>query len=137
VNDSGFISIRKDFYLGQPAPVNLQSSSAVGACAIFLNGISSSLQFHSYLAMNYAGLDNGSCGDALTPECALALQDLASAIVETEGGVSGVFTCDSLAQKLSETTPAACTLHPDLWVNISSKSESKPSLLPMKHEQRD
>jgi hypothetical protein len=88
------------------------------------------------VAINTVGMDNGSCGDALTPACALALKDLVSTIVKTEIALGGTFTCDSLEQKLSESTPAACTLHPNLWVNTSSKSgQNFPFLI--KKEQHD
>jgi hypothetical protein len=120
---------RKDFYLGQPASVNLQSSTATGACAIFLEGVASSLKFHSDVVANNAGNDNGSCGDALTPACASALENLVSGIVKSDDAFSGALTCDSLAQKLSANTPAACTLHPNLWTNISSRGERGCTIL--------
>ena len=122
------------FYLGQPSALNLQSSGGVGACGIFLHGASSSLEFHQGLLSSQIESDNGSCGDALTPECVSELEAQALQVAQSVEFFDGSVTCGLIAGQISANVPSSCRQIPDLWTNISSHGKQQLHVYP--HEDR-
>ncbi len=98
----------RDFYLGLPPSVQLQSFPSNTGCAIFFEGISSSLRFHD-LALNELLADNGNCGDALTSQCVDEWTRQANDEVNKAIQAGGGLDCGVLASTLQNNPPAQCS----------------------------
>lgn len=109
---------RKDYYLGQPSTINSSLAFSSNGCALFFEGISSSLQFH---ADKYWTADNGVCEDALGTAC---LQDW-MAQISTEAGRATdggrPIDCGSFAETLRSIPPASCHSTNGSWGAISAR----------------
>ena len=119
-NDGDFLL--KDFYLGQPPSVQLQELRSDAGCAIFFEGISSSLRFHD-VALNDLLVDNGSCEDALTSQCVSEWTRQANDEVSKAMLAGGILDCGALASTLQNSPPSQCASRSGHWGTVSAQGK--------------
>lgn len=126
----------KDFLLGTPPSINLTAISGSGApsagldhaCALFFEGISSTLRFPG--DDFYA--DQGYCEDALTKPC---MDDLLSqtrthmdSLIKSTNDNKTSSVCDQLKDALQNHPPATCTVTSNsTWGSILARPLTGPS----------
>jgi hypothetical protein len=114
----------RDFYLGQPPSLDLESTTSTNGCALFFDGISSDLNFGVSYPPN--GRDNGTCDDALTSVCVTEWK--AQIQTEVNGALQNgsSLDCDALAQTLQSNPPATCATNHDSWGTVFARRKMTP-----------
>ena len=103
------------YYLGTPPSLDLRST---GACAIFFNGVSSSLSFETGVPNNETS--DGTCSDAMGSDCVQALIDRARNF-DIDDDDSNEEWCTRLRENLEENMDASCRqFQSGFWTNLTS-----------------
>lgn len=118
----GLLNYQKDFYLGQPSALKLQSTDSVQGCAIFFEGISYALEFGGSLGGEDLAYEDGTCVEALGESCVSDwMAQLNSLVSQTDGDLD----CDALGQSLQASPPGTCQNLGGSWGQVTSRSECK------------
>jgi hypothetical protein len=101
-------SATRDYYLGVPPSINLSATTAYTSCALFVEGVTSTLHFPGLTR----GVDVGDCTDALGSQCSRDL--LGQALTElgttrVGNSVKTASVCGLLPDALSGTAPQSCS----------------------------
>ena len=117
-NSSGELWTR-GFYLGAPPTVNMSDLTTTTGCALFFEGVSSSLQFPA------ANLDTsiGTCSDALNSACVEdLLAQATSTLLELSKSSSNI--CEALKDSLQNNAPKSCSaVQQGNWGGMTAKSK--------------
>jgi hypothetical protein len=130
--NSSQLIFSRDFYLGAPPSLDLQTSTAFQACALFFEGISSHLAF----PLHRHDTDVGICSDALNSACVNNLVSQAKAYVDKMAAVDGdpAAMCRTLEGALRDSAPPTCnSTHNGSWgtITVRGKDTSMRCTCPM------
>jgi hypothetical protein len=107
----------RNFYLGTPPALNMTDLNTITGCALFFEGISSSLRFPG------SNIDTsiGSCNDALSAACVTDLMSQAnSSLLQLTQSTQNV--CEGLEAALRNSAPKSCKITQDgAWGSITAK----------------
>lgn len=115
-------TFEKSFYLGTPPSLNLTNT---GGCAIFFTEVSKAVVFNSNAISRT--VSQGTCKDAISKECILALTKSAQE-VDYEG-LGSADVCQSIRKSLTDKVDPACVKYTTdgTWTGLSAKGKS-PSI---------
>jgi len=113
-NDTTNRTFEKAFYLGVPPNANL---TGTGACAVFFNQVSKEVVFDNKNVEEA----QGTCQEALNPQCVSALVDRAEKVDVV--GLGSSDACAKLEASFKETVDSACTVfaNGNVWNGLSVK----------------
>lgn len=117
---------QQGYYLGTPPSLNLQGTKKIEGCALFFQGISSSLQF----PQSHPSTEVGTCQDALGSSC---VSDLVSQVnrefselMKAANAISDI--CSDLKAALRNSALRTCNApHGGSWSTINVKSKGDVS----------
>ena len=113
-NDTTSRTFEKAFYFGVPPNANL---TGTGACAVFFNQVSKEVVFDNRNVEEA----QGTCQEALNPQCVDALIDRAEKV--DVAGLGSADACAKLEASFKETVDSACTVfaNGNVWSGLSVK----------------
>lgn len=113
-NDTTSHTFEKAFYFGVPPNANL---TGTGACAVFFNQVSKEVVFDNKNVEEA----QGTCQEALNPQCVDALIDRAEKV--DVAGLGSADACAKLETSFKETVDSACTVfaNGNVWSGLSVK----------------
>ena len=111
----------RGFYLGAPPTVDMSVLTTTIGCALFFEGISTSLRFPG------ANWDAsiGTCGDALSNSCVTDLLAQATSSLLQLSNSTGL-SCEALKDSLQNSAPKSCAAaHEGVWGAMTAKGEGE------------